>query len=263
MRRMPPHTDSKETRAWWTDGSTTNFQPTMNRVALNLQFSNGQQVAIVSSGLIGIHKPTVAWGAGLYKPGVPHGHRSSLGVLSVGIGEFYGDPKNGRLNWDATSRLLGEAKWIKGGIFATVQLLKRDTSCPQETWTDWRLDNALPYNITSYYDHPEDEGAFFRAEVTDSDAPTDYMSFWISWGIPFRPAYMTDQFQQFFMYRPETANSIWVTLGESEWNWHGRVVSSDSEAGWEWFDDPFCYHSQTIVPSTRFPEWQLRKTNIE
>ena len=122
---------------------------------------------------------------------------------------------------------------------------------------------SLPYNITSYYDHPEDEGAFFRAEVTDSDAPTDYMSFWISWGIPFRPAYMTDQFQQFFMYRPETANSIWVTLGESEWNWHGRVVSSDSEAGWEWFDDPFCYHSQTIVPSTRFPEWQLRKTNIE
>jgi hypothetical protein len=174
------------------------------KLALNLEFSNGQQVVIVSAGRIGVHKPSVEWDPAAYLRGVPYGHRSSLGVLSVGIGQFYGDPNIGRLNWGAKSRLLGEARATKGGMFATVQLIQRETSCVSENWLDWRLDNGLPYNIVDYYGHPEEQGLFYRAQIRDSDAPTDYISFWTSWGVPFRPAFMTDQFQQFFMYRPET-----------------------------------------------------------
>jgi hypothetical protein len=232
------------------------------KLALNLEFSNGQQVVIVSAGRIGVHKPSVEWDPAAYLRGVPYGHRSSLGVLSVGIGQFYGDPNIGRLNWGAKSRLLGEARATKGGMFATVQLIQRETSCVSENWLDWRLDNGLPYNIVDYYGHPEEQGLFYRAQIRDSDAPTDYISFWTSWGVPFRPAFMTDQFQQFFMYRPETPGSIWATLGESEWNWHGTAVACGSDPGWAWYDGPFFYHSEAIVPSSRFPEWRNRKTNF-
>jgi hypothetical protein len=76
---------------------------------------------------------------------------------------------------------------------------------------------------------------------------------------------MRDEFKQYFMFRPTDdlgnplPGSIWVTLGKANWDWLGAIF--DTPSGWDWGSREF-YHSQSVQPSTEFPEWTQIKVNF-
>jgi hypothetical protein len=247
--------------AWWQTGSIADYEPETSSIAMGLTFKNGQYVIVSAKGLIGMHQPTVTWDPTYYRAGVVSGYKNSFGYLSVGIGQYYSNPVNGALRWAAKSEILESAKSSIDGTFSMIQLIQR--SCDFESWTDWRLDNAAPYNATGTYNNPAGNpiGSFYSAGLTDSDAPAESTWSANTGTFCFASAYMTDHFQQFFVFKPDSSGSIWVTLGEANWNWHGAIVSDSSQQGWEWSGTPVFYHSQNIVPSTRLPEWINRKNN--
>ena len=229
----------KNTFAWWLTGSNDGFEAKTANLRMHLTFANGQQVIVGTTGLFGIHKPTVSWEPTYYRGGVMHGYSGSLG-LAVGVGtKFYNGLDNDLLNWGASSSSLVD------GTFAMVQLLTQDTA-PQ-SFSDWRLDNGIPYNNSQIY------GNLGQAFNTDADGPST----------PFG-GYITDNFKQYFVYRPDlTSGSIWVTLGIANWHCHGKIKADTSTPeGWSWVDTPIFYHSQSITPSTELPEWRNRKTNF-
>ncbi len=42
----------------------------------------------------------------------------------------------------------------------------------------------------------------------------------------------TDNFKAYFMYRPDGAGSIWVTVGVLEWNWYGSISRPTTFNSW-------------------------------
>jgi hypothetical protein len=254
----------EHTFAWWQSGSTSDYEADEIHFSMGLTFANDQYVAVATKGMIGMHQPKVRWEPADYNQGVVYGYKDGFGVLSVGIGMFYSsneaEREAGRCAWGASSDILKSANAITYPTFSMIQLIKRASKA--ETWTDWHLDNAVPYNAQSPYNYPigTPPGSSYKAAITDSDAPNNYIAPGV--GIPFASTYMTDQFEQYFVFRPSTTGSIWVTLGKAQWNWHGAIESDSSPQGWRWIDSPVFYHSQTITPSTQIPEWINVKHNL-
>jgi hypothetical protein len=240
----------EQTFAWWLTGSETAYQTNNVSVAMLLTFSNGQSVSVARKGLIGMHKPTVSWDASAYQAGIVHGRETSFtweGVftansLQVRVGSF--TYESDRIELQATSSSL------KQGQFALTQLLVRDSIL--ESFTDWRLDNSFPYT-----DSPDSYHA-----LTANSSGTAYCPFSDGPSCPIG-GYMLDHFRQYFMYRPDAAGSIWVTLGIANWEWRGEITySTNSPEGWEWVSTPYCNHSQSIQPSIEIPQWTKRKLNF-
>lgn len=225
------------TCAWWLTGSSTGFEAKPNLVAMHLTFSNGKQVSITAQGVLGMHRPTAVWLQNLYQSGVVYG-RNYLGALQVQIGEF-GMQANGALflNVDSIS--------LRPGRFGCTQLLVRDSLVL--SFSDWRLDNSLPYDYMTYTYDPSLNVYSGRYFFTDAPATAG-------------GGYMWDIFKQYFQYRPDTPGSIWVTVGVSQWSWKGHIIHAGTPEGYEWVDK-FFTHSQRIDPSTELPVWSLRVLN--
>jgi hypothetical protein len=150
---------------------------------------------------------------------------------------------------------------LVAGTFAITQLLTRDSSkeLGVDTFSDWRLDGSMPYSPNNpqskqiYQFPPQDISGVGRAMDRLADAPEM---------TGFLQAYCFDHFQQYFMFRPATAGSIWATLGTSTWNWGGSIgPTSITDPRWTWIGPPSFYDSQTITPSHQHPEWRLTHQN--
>jgi hypothetical protein len=167
-------------------------------------------------------------------------------VPEVGIGDFWNQP-----NQDVETYGFGfgaNSSSLVSGQFGMTQLIIRNSSIANglDSWSDWRLDNTLPYSSIGYQQGNKPP---YIAHYSDSDNPSLFIS-------------TTDTFKQYFMYNPKTSGSIWVTLGIADWNWHGAVhLDVTAPNGWSWSDRPQFYHSQSITPSTQLPEWTNRKFN--
>jgi len=225
----------EHTFAWWLTGSETSYGRKEIYVAMLLTFSNGQGVSIARKGLIGMHKPTVAWDAVQYQPGVPQGSNPQPGFLTVSCMGF---------EFSANSTSIGH-----DGSFGMTQLLTRQSS--MESWADWRLDAELPYDTPSGYGglHPPYVASYHSGD--NPSVPDSLLN---------GHAYCTDAFKQYFMYRRSTPGSIWVTLGVSTWNWHGNVQYDPTPPDfWSWVDTPSFQSSQAIQPSSELPQWTNRK----
>ncbi|MEI7940523.1 MAG: hypothetical protein WCK27_27915, partial [Verrucomicrobiota bacterium] len=222
----------EETFAWWLTGSETNYQADPVSVAMLLTFSNGQSAYIAGKGLIGMHKPTVAWTANQYSPGVIDGGWLVYGVLKVGSQGFV---------WGASSKSI-----TNGAFFGMTQLLTRQSN--MESWSGWRLDASIPYDAPSGYGgiHAPYQAAYVSGDNPFVSDPLGYN------------AYCTDAFKQYFMYRRNTPGSIWVTLGTSSWGWHGDVMfdAGAPPDDWSWVDSPSFTDSQNIQPTTELPQWK-------
>jgi hypothetical protein len=215
-----------------------------------LTFSNGQTASVAKKGLIGMHKPTVAWDAAAYQAGIVHGRKTSLtwegvftaNALQVRVGSFADE--SDRIVLQATSSSLQQ------GHFAITQLLVRDSL--SESFSEWHLDNSFPYT-----DYPDSYHS-----LTPHSPGTAYCLFSDGPSCPIG-GYMLDQFKQYFMYRSDAVGSIWVTLGIANWDWRGEITySTNSPEGWEWVSPPYCNHSQSIQPSIEMPQWTKRKLNF-
>ncbi|MFU8778446.1 MAG: hypothetical protein ACNA7M_12360 [Roseovarius sp.] len=71
-----------------------------------------------------------------------------------------------------------------------------------------------------------------------------------------------DQFKLFLMYKPNTANSIWVTLRLLQWHWSGSATKNLQTDVWSL--DPGAASSQNpgSSDSTVFPEWDDNFGNV-
>jgi hypothetical protein len=243
----------EQTFAWWLSGSTNGFEEKSVKVAIGLTFNNGQYVVVTGNGLIGMHRPTATWDAANYKPGVVQGHFWEGGyTVQVGVGDFWNAPEQSAEFGLGISAISWSV--VPDGQFGVVQMITRDSTT--ESWTDWRLDNVLPYKAQSYgFPH-----APYRSGLDMFDTPN------VPGNFPsILSVHCTDHFIQYFMFRPKPAGSgsIWVTLGTATWNWHGSAHFDPTlEEHWSWTDAPQFFHSQSIQPSTSPPEWMYRKTNI-
>lgn len=237
----------EQTRAWWLTGNT-NYETKPISLGMHLSFTNGQQVIVTAKGLLGMHQPSITWDAASYQPGVVHGRISVYSIsnfvdysaLQVRVGAY--DSEDERLIVGVKSDSLFP------GQLGCTQLLIRDSLF--ESFSNWRLDNSFPYSSIGYLFPPN--GSYGKAAYTFGDGPTCPVG-----------GYMHDQFKQYFQFRPDTAGSIWVTLGTAEWEWRGEIThSTNAPSGWEWVTSPYCTHSQAIQPSSSHPEWLQRKINF-
>ncbi len=66
-----------------------------------------------------------------------------------------------------------------------------------------------------------------------------------------------DQFTDFFMYKPATANAIWVTLARLTWTWNGSITAAVPPAvGWVLgAHAPVAVTNQVGAASAVLPEW--------
>ena len=233
----------EKTRAWWLTGGYP-YKTKPISLGMHVTFNNGQEAGLNVKGLLAMHKPTVSWDQSDFIAGTMHGNKS-LGLLKVGVGaSFYNGSHGEDLRWGAISRAMSPHQ----GTFAMIQLLTQDTF--PESFSDWRLDNAVPYHVSQGYS-PSTGGSLI-AFNTDGDGPYTPIG-----------GYITDNFKQYFVYRSDTAGSIWVTLGTADWRCHGRIADdANAPGGWKWSDTPEFYHSQSIEPSSDLPEWRYRKTNV-
>jgi hypothetical protein len=245
--KAPDMLKSPSTSAWWIDGAYTS--PT-NRAALGegITFHNGQYLSIATHGQFTMHKPTVAWDALSYVPGVVQGH-TSYEWLSVGIGDFWNAPNQITFYQMAalcTTRFQGQ--------FGLTQLIIGQSDL--ESWSSWRLDNTAPYsyetNNLPFHDR-------WLISYVFSDNPSCFCV---------RGAFCADEFKQYFVFTPGTPNSIWISLGLAYWGWNGTVVYDPTTPfnvtkgwNWNWVGSPLFWSSQSITPSTEQPFWESTKVN--
>jgi hypothetical protein len=211
---------------------------------MGLTFDNGQYAVVTTRGLLGMHRPTVAWDPDAYTAGIVHGYETTW-VVHVGVGDWFdvGPTNSLALRFTSTS--------LTPGKLGITQLIIRDSSV--ESWEDWRLDNSIPYQAPDDYSLRPD--GTYRAAHFFTDMPSMFY---------YAAVYCYDQFEQYFMFRPNAPGSIWVTLGTANWSWSGNVDYCETCPGyWEFAAPPYFYHSQGIQPSTAHPEWRLRKTNLQ
>ena len=236
----------ENTFAWWQTGSTTGFQQESIRVGMGLTFYNGQYVVVTAKGLIGMHQPTVKWNAYGYQPGIVAG--SPDVVLGVTVPYTY---DVGLLNQFV--KVIGDSESLVGGRFAITQLIKRSASTTFGSWSDWRLDDSMPYNnendqTTAQQTYAPIAGSpFGHARDKFSDGP---------FVVGETPVYSLDQFEQYFMYRSASAGSIWACLGKATWGWSGFVDGAVDENGQLIVSNQSFFHSQAITPWYHHPEFQ-------
>jgi hypothetical protein len=232
---------NEHTFCWWLTGNS-DFETKDASVGMNLTFPNGQRVRIGTHGQLGIHQPSAVWEPSLYQNGVVYGRLTALGTLQVGIGTWWDVAKLDVLTLGANSESLFP------GQFGVTQTLKRN--CMLGSWDDYRLDGSIPYSAAEY-GGPRPNGRYF-VTYSFSDWPhvigDTSCSYW------------TDYFNQYFMFRPDTPGSIWVTLATATLDWHGDIYRDPtSPEGWFWTDAPRFHHTQALTPSSQLPEWSWVK----
>jgi hypothetical protein len=151
----------------------------------------------------------------------------------------------------------GDSTSLVNGRFAITQLVKRSSSTLLGNWSDWELDDSMPYNNNlpseQLYDFSKNPNLGYATDhFFDQPSVTGFLQ-----------SYSVDQFEQFFMFRPTDASgnplagSIWTTLGTDTWNWSGSIgPTSITDYDWVWVGTPSFYCSQSITPSHQHPEFQ-------
>jgi hypothetical protein len=135
------------------------------------------------------------------------------------------------------------------GTFAVAQLIIRHCNLPWHDFNNWRLDNEYPYTSapSGHYDVPS-HAMIYGLGFADAPSVTGIMG-----------AYCADQFKDYFVFNPDTAGSIYVSLGVSYWSWYGSAVyapiTSFNSTGWNWVGVPQFWSSQSIQVSTEQPVW--------
>lgn len=96
------------------------------------------------------------------------------------------------------------------------------------------------------------------ASATQASGGTYTWTSWDSPGLVVQPsdssADIDLQFQTYFMYRPGGVASIWVPIGELEWNMSGSAAKQGSPPQWFMFDSSWAANPSGAA-STTFPVW--------
>ena len=97
------------------------------------------------------------------------------------------------------------------------------------------LDGRYPYSIN-------DPNA-----VTTNDNPS------LGLTSSYQKVSVSDSFNMWLMFKPSISGSIWVPLGQVNWNWAAGATRTGSPNTWT--VDAGSNHSQTVVNSVIHPIW--------
>ena len=81
----------------------------------------------------------------------------------------------------------------------------------------------------------------------------------------FKKATASDQFRIYFMYRPDGADSIWVTLKRLDWNWGGETTRVLAPPGGNTWNPPTGVANSTNpsgTDTTELPTWTANFTSL-
>ena len=196
---------------WWVAGQDpAQFLSTMNvRAGEGLTFSNGQYVAITAKGLFNMLRPQVSWtGTNVGPIACDTNWDQKYGYYCLHFGSIQISYQPGM-----TFTPIALVPWTYGGSLSTIQLISvSDEDCGTNGLTAHvtgsGLDNAvdgLPRNLiyNQYFDEPGgtcEDGNNHEA--------------------------ISDSFQTYLMFNPETSSSIVIPLKLIAWNWSGEADSA-------------------------------------
>jgi Glucodextranase, domain B len=224
-------------------------------VGMNLQFSNGQTVSIAALGELNVYRPTISnfqprppYYAALVPTNSPNelqlGDNNGGGAVSYGLHINSVAPFSGGAN---IVQLVNASRSLAnsyGGYEQTTDSqFWLDSSDPYFS-SDSPLNSgtAIPYsNYIPFLDQPG-YGLNFPADILT----TAFGAF------PPNLCSINDSFKDYIVFKPDGANSIYVTLGRIFWSWS----ASTSQTGGVWSSPTYQVDGPSAPDSSdEFPTW--------
>lgn len=117
----------------------------------------------------------------------------------------------------------------------------------------FQLDNTIQY------DAPVAVAASASATWTSNDSPGSPLT------ADLRDNTQSRQYRTYFMYRPDGADSIWVTIGRLDWNWAGRSTRTCAAGpgGWCAASGVANSNNPAGAASTELPEWTANVSTLQ
>jgi hypothetical protein len=175
-----------------------------------MTFKNGQSAKVATNGRMGMHRP--AFGQLIPHPPFYPAMNTIWGAMALTVGDMNG---NGRMIYEYSIR--SEFP----GYSDTTQLINREVHrdlYPFNTTTDgYDLDTAEWYNSDHAAVYPNTE-AWLPIYIDGPGFITGrtYIS-------------IQDSFQDYVRFKPDGADSIWITIARIDWSWVGFATSDN---GW-------------------------------
>lgn len=191
--------DNETTPAWFISGGFP-WATKIARVAVSLAFQNGQAVSLTAKGVFDMHRPETVRLEQEDTPDIQFQYGGILPVPYLALGQA---DLNGSMRYRYDVKHFGFNAKIN-----LTQLIRRQAS-NSSTLGAFYADGGEFYN---------ESGVDIRAGRTPGisslyfmDGPAIPCLLW--------SASVSDEFQDYIRYRPEGADSIWVTIGRVDWNW--------------------------------------------
>jgi hypothetical protein len=224
------------------------LHPGTASIGLNLQFSNGQTVSLARLGQFDIYRPTISG----FQPSPPY-YAALVPTNSPNELQLGDEGAHGLMQYNIT---VSSTAPFSGG-FNIVQLVNASRSLANTTYGGGQqqttsgqfwLDNSSPYFVNG------DSGIFspyYYNSLRFFDQP-GYGLNYIFGAYPANLCSINDSFKDYVVFKPDGANSIYVTLGRVFWSWS----ASTSKSGGVWSNPTYQVNGPSAPDdSDEFPTW--------
>ena len=198
-------------QCWFVNGSGGTAS-----IGMNLQFTNGQTASVAAKGSFSVYRPTAT-------DEVEH-----PGVVSLD-GDFYLQ--------DAPVDFYGHVQSAYHGAANWTQLVNRD--CQQAFYIETGTGGNYWLDTHQFYSNQTNSevGPGLNNRVPLEDAPEVLIDVHVS---------NIDKFKTYLMFKPD-GDSIWVTLGRTDWGWNGDAFPGLLQDGG--------ITAPQYTPTDEFPVW--------